>query len=382
MKMFNIELFFKKSKEITLTKDEKSKILMRLHSYITASPSDVDILQRASWGQFIFQSFSFILRPIPLTLVIVCGLGIGTAWAAESTLPGDTLYPVKTSITEPIRGWFAFSSSSQANWNVTLTARRLEEAEYLAATAQIDEPLRIKLEKQIADHVQQAELQLAEVEEQDRSRAFEISSRLATSLETHINILDQIGVSLNGETQNQVEQLRGLIEDRKGSIEDGRELARSAVRGDDKNLKSAESKMKTTEKNIKEIKNIIKKTSPKMNEAIYLAVQSRLATVDDIFKKGNTSLNAGAYGEAFIEFQKAQDGIQELYLLVNAYLKYSEDDEKPVSIPSIAPRISSTPQPEITSKKNHDKNDNDRSEDKDKQKESSRSKSRIRIEFD
>ncbi len=68
-------------------------------------------------------------RAVAATLVIallVGALGTGTAYASQSSIPGDVLYPVKTG-TESVRLWAAGSPVAKAELNVQFAGKRLEE---------------------------------------------------------------------------------------------------------------------------------------------------------------------------------------------------------------------------------------------------------------
>jgi hypothetical protein len=63
-----------------------------------------------------------------LVLILV---GVGTVSASASSLPGDTLYPVKTA-TEKVQGFFTLGSEAKANLHMKLAQRRLNELKLLA----------------------------------------------------------------------------------------------------------------------------------------------------------------------------------------------------------------------------------------------------------
>ncbi len=68
---------------------------------------------------------------VALTAVLVLILvGAGTVTASTSSLPGDTLYPVKTA-TEKVQGFFTFGSEAKANFHMKLAQRRLNEIKSL-----------------------------------------------------------------------------------------------------------------------------------------------------------------------------------------------------------------------------------------------------------
>jgi hypothetical protein len=63
-------------------------------------------------------------------VLILILIGAGTVTASTGSLPGDTLYPVKTA-TEKLQGFFTFSSEAKANFYMKLAQRRLDEIKLL-----------------------------------------------------------------------------------------------------------------------------------------------------------------------------------------------------------------------------------------------------------
>lgn len=71
----------------------------------------------------------FSRKAMAITLIIamvVLGSGIGGAYASQSALPGDALYPVKL-LTEDVRMALKFNPESKANLEMSFAAKRLEE---------------------------------------------------------------------------------------------------------------------------------------------------------------------------------------------------------------------------------------------------------------
>lgn len=68
-----------------------------------------------------------------LALVVILALlliGGGTITASADSLPGDTLYPLKTT-TEKVQGFFTFGDEAKASFYIKLAQRRLDELELL-----------------------------------------------------------------------------------------------------------------------------------------------------------------------------------------------------------------------------------------------------------
>ncbi len=87
-------------------------------------------------------------------VVVLFVLGTGTAWAAEYSLPGDLLYPVKLRVTEPLRGITATTPQAKATWQKHRIEKRLTETEQLIAHNQLTEP-RAKIVRQAIEQYSQ-----------------------------------------------------------------------------------------------------------------------------------------------------------------------------------------------------------------------------------
>lgn len=65
-----------------------------------------------------------------VAVLVLILIGAGTVTASTGSLPGDTLYPVKTA-TEKVQGFFTFGSEAKANFYMKLAQRRLDELKSL-----------------------------------------------------------------------------------------------------------------------------------------------------------------------------------------------------------------------------------------------------------
>lgn len=142
-----------------------------------------------SFGWFSFATFRFVPSALALFLIV----GSGVTYAAEGTLPGDTLYPLKVNFTEEVRSAFTFSKESEASWKTRRAERRLEEAEKLAAEGRLTADTSAALAGAIGRHTDDARTTLAEFEEGDETGgAVAIGSKFETALAAHEAILSHI----------------------------------------------------------------------------------------------------------------------------------------------------------------------------------------------
>jgi len=97
-------------------------------------------------------------RPVSMVLatgVLVILAGAGTAFAAKGALPGQTLYIVKTQISEPVRAALTIPDDDRAVYEIELATKRMEEAHALAAEGHLDETTQTQLTAEFENHVQE-----------------------------------------------------------------------------------------------------------------------------------------------------------------------------------------------------------------------------------
>ncbi len=144
------------------------------------------------------QIFFRKLMPIFAGITILALIGGSTSFAAEGTLPGDFLYPVKVGFNEEVRAIAAFTPEAKADWDVRRAERRLEEAEKLTARGAVSENTNAKIAARFDESAERAEAGIAELEAGgDVRKAADIASRLETSIRTHKKILARLSAGKN-----------------------------------------------------------------------------------------------------------------------------------------------------------------------------------------
>src|SRR3990167_7091842 len=116
----------KEARKIGLTSGERESMRLRLEGVMQAD-------HLAGGGPSPSPYFSFVTPrfAVPVLVLIIVVGGGGISYAAEGTLPGDLLYPVKITVNESVRGALAFSAASKAEWHATAAERRMVEVETL-----------------------------------------------------------------------------------------------------------------------------------------------------------------------------------------------------------------------------------------------------------
>jgi hypothetical protein len=113
-----------------LSATERSAIRTTLLNYLKENPA-----ARAPIRSTVYAWTLWFDRPAFAVTAFILAIGVtsgGVAAAAEGTLPGDALYPIKVQFTEPLRTALTISPKAKIALQRSYAVRRLEEAAVLA----------------------------------------------------------------------------------------------------------------------------------------------------------------------------------------------------------------------------------------------------------
>ncbi len=130
--------------------------------------------------------------PVIVALLVAALLGGGTSYAAQGALPGDTLYPVKTHVNEPVQEALAFSTQAKADVEANIAEERLSEAEKLAQRGTLSTTTAAQLAADFANHLQKSETNAHQLAGKDPASAAETDSSLAARIAAHKDILEAL----------------------------------------------------------------------------------------------------------------------------------------------------------------------------------------------
>ncbi|HEX2792129.1 MAG TPA: DUF5667 domain-containing protein [Candidatus Paceibacterota bacterium] len=117
-----------------------------------------------------------------LMLLVVAG-GSGISFAAERTIPGDALYPIKVGVNETVAATFAADGEAKAVHSAKLAERRADEAIQLADSGRLDAGTAVYLSEQFALHAARADAEADELEAAgDISASLKARAELATRI--------------------------------------------------------------------------------------------------------------------------------------------------------------------------------------------------------
>jgi hypothetical protein len=205
--------------EVSLTEGERLRIRYALSSYMQLRP----IARRAQQARvpgiipmiFWQRTLAFV------ALLAVLGSSAGISYAAESSLPGDLLYPVKISINEPVRGALATSPSAKAKWAIGVAAQRATEAATLAAEQRLDPETQSQLASSLVAHAHVAE---AALDEQATS-APQVSAQEAARFEARLSEYERVIASIAEDDADAAPTMASAIREERARVASVRERA-------------------------------------------------------------------------------------------------------------------------------------------------------------
>lgn len=134
--------------EITLSHIEKDAMLTRLKIHMDNNPIHKRHVS-SPWYTYMHVLKQHASMSIAVLLICVFVIGGNITYAAEQSLPGDILYPIKLHVTEKVQDVIHFGSKSRVAWEETKVTRRIKEAEALIENGTFDEIKRVAIEKQV-----------------------------------------------------------------------------------------------------------------------------------------------------------------------------------------------------------------------------------------
>jgi hypothetical protein len=185
--------------DMSLTHAERERMRGMLQAYMAMKPLRTETAQEATsaWHLSLF----FSPRAIAALLVVaVFASSAGISYAAQSALPGDVLYAIKTNVNEPVQGALATSASAKAAWAIDVAGERVKEAAALAAAGKLSSSTQDALQQNFNDHAQVA----ADAISAEASSSPEVGAEAAVSVQAQLDeynrILAQVGVAKNVNT--------------------------------------------------------------------------------------------------------------------------------------------------------------------------------------
>lgn len=304
-KIQKISQFKKQIKSIVLDAAKKEESKENIIAYMKMHPvrkNEINRLKLQTRGNILFFNREHMYAKIATLLILLSGSG--TAFAAENTIPGDTLYGVKVNINETVRGALALSPEAKSNWEAQIAERRLDEASKLAAQGKLTAELETKLESKFAEQTQKIKDRITKLQEAGNDEhASELSTRLASALQIHSQILD----TLNTATDTPKQEIRPLLKQLKEEVESMKEIKSKMDEEHEKKSApdvkvAAQNHMNMALKQIEKVQALLNSQSASTTSS----ASAKLEAAQKAYNEGKASFDAENYAAAFISFGNAQ----------------------------------------------------------------------------
>lgn len=183
--------------------------------------------------------FIFITRhSIAYLTILIFVVGTSaTSMAAEWSLPGDILYPIKTEVNEEIIKTISIDEESKAKTNVKLIEKRMSEITELVIKEKNTEQNLEIVSNKLNEHLNDIEEIYTETESQENKReeVQKIQEAIESITENQIEVLNELS-----ENSNEQEENKADINEEKQSIDENNATSTNIIENNDEsNINSA-----------------------------------------------------------------------------------------------------------------------------------------------
>lgn len=217
MKNYFEKLIQKAGAHVSLTETEREKMRLLLREYAGMKPVRESALP--VHAVFIDTWLAYLRRPAGIALAVLLILTLssgGVVYASERALPGDTLYPIKIAIVEPVRVALAASPEASATLQMTFAERRVDEAATLASKGRLGTTTEAALAANFTKNAIDASVTVAHERAQDPTAADVLTANFAARLAAYEDVL--AAVDKRSHDSNTTEHFQTIIRTQISSI--------------------------------------------------------------------------------------------------------------------------------------------------------------------
>ena len=325
------------AKKVSLTQSEKRSILSTVNSYIKENPirgasgkivspynkvtnRNPVILIKSDWLALFKISKLNQRKLLPAFIIIMLVLsGATTSFAANSALPGDSLYPIKVNVNEKVKVLLAVGTSANAKVAVSIAGERLKEVEKLAVKGKISPETKKEIKKNFIENATKVKTLVADLEAKgEATDAATINSEFESSLDAHNSILSEIS-NKDGENKEKVDEINSEVGAYlKDSVEVRTGQENKVITSPEAEVKaSADDSLKSATNKVADVETYIENKKD-LSDEVKLKATDQLKVAKDLIVSGQTKLEAGSSGEAYVTLQKASRKAKDLKLVLDS----------------------------------------------------------------
>jgi hypothetical protein len=197
-----IKQFTKSIQSIRLETDASDRIRNRLVEQMRLHP----IQTKSPYQRFFTQSplKTFMGKSVAVVLM-TAGFGGATAFAATGSLPGDTLYPMKVGVIEPVQGLLATTSEKRAARSVSLALIRVKEVEQLASKNRLTSDRGVRVRESFDHSLAVAQVSIGRLKKENPAIATKLEESLDSAIDEHKAVLDAFAITSSSTSASEAE---------------------------------------------------------------------------------------------------------------------------------------------------------------------------------
>lgn len=255
--------------------------------------------------------------------IIVVVAGNSAVLASQESLPGDTFYPIKVNIVEPIRVALATNTLAKAEIQTQLIQNRLQESETLAARGKLDTKKEQNLNERIEKQVSDLAVSINKVKDASPKVAEDISTTLEASINTHDKILDVIAINRGENRSKRTKDVSVTSKMVNPELNDEKEKNK-----DNEYLKKKESVKSLIKKTTIDVASSTMATSSILQETIMDNAQANLDHAKEKLREAEDHDKNGDADEAYSALIDSERSTKEAALFIKAKERLEKESKK------------------------------------------------------
>lgn len=324
-----LEKIKKAKDEIKLDPKKKAEIKVYLSKIIEADKfvRNGEISRQLTGTKSNIFKLNYKPMPIYAVIAVIALLGGGTTVAAENSLPGDLLYPIKIGLNEEIRAAFTFDAEAKTDWEIRRAERRLEEASELSAKGNLDADSRVKIEENFEAHAERVSARIEDMEARGNiESASDLASRFEISLRVHQGILTSLDVQ--GEAKAEVQSLETSVNSALNTAINIRAEAETKIgaSGSQTEIKTAaDSRVESATHIITSVRTQLENRKADLSAAAYAEAETQLKVAESLIIEAKAQTASENYAESYALASQATRITEKVRLIVESGLELNLD---------------------------------------------------------
>lgn len=283
-----------------LSADQKSAGRKQLLQYLQDHPAPSNV-RLHSQSKASFWSRWKLLSLATSSLVIILVAGIGVSYAAEGSLPGDILYPIKKQFTEPIRANLASTPEAKSRWTAEIVKRRLDEAVSLEAKRRLNPEIEASISHEVAEKTEQLHQQLDDLQHSGQiDTASDISSNAQAVLDSRKKLFHDLKPTLTSSLSTTLSDKASSSALARVNLES--HIATSTAEKLDN--KKFDRKQIESRESLKQAKALLRRSKIDANQKT--DIDKLLSRSEELQRQAEEALQANKLTQAYLQLQTAE----------------------------------------------------------------------------